>query len=271
MKLLRAALIIFLFILPIEYLSAKESERVFSFGVVPQQAGKKLRKLWTPFVERISQETGLNLVLKSAPDIGKFQSKMLSGQFDVAYSNPLLYIIANSSIGYQAIAKEKRKLLQSIIVVKKGSGIHSLDDLNGKSMVFPEHAFAATVLVQSQLNHLGIQYNASFVYSHDAAYKFLSLGKYDAAGGVSRTLGALDDVTKASLTVLKKFEGISPHPFSVHPRLPHDTVSKIQASLIGLSEDEEGKKILKQLRLNALGVAKNNDWDDVRAIMSSRK
>ena len=240
------------------------------FGVVPQQAEKKIIKLWSPLIRRLGKETDLNIILESAPDIGEFQSKMLAGQFDIAYSNPLLYMIANSSIGYQAIAKEKNKKLQGIIVVRKGGDIKSLSDLEDRRMVFPEHAFAASILTQSYLNQVNIRYKHTFVFSHDAAYKFVSIGKHDAAGGVMRTFNSLDPIIQDRLVVLKKFKGVTPHPFSVHPRVSSVNVERIQNSLLGLANDDEGRLILKNLRLNALGAASNEDWNDVRKAMSSR-
>lgn len=241
-----------------------------SFGVVPQQTDKKLRRLWMPLVKRLSKETGLEFVLESSPDIGTFQSRMLAGKFDIAYSNPLLYIIANSSIGYQAIAREENKKLHSIIVVKKDSEIYSIEDLAEKSMVFPEHAFAATVLTQSFLNNKKIPYAASFVFSHDAAYKFVSLGKYVAAGGVQRTFDSLEPEIKARLMVLKKFDGVTPHAFSVHPRISSSVTIKIQEALRSFSDDAEGREILTNLRMGKLGAAVDADWNDVRKVMSSR-
>ena len=263
------AIFIFLFCSNL-ILADEKNSNTFSFGVVPQQEAKKIRRIWLPLIKRLSRETGLNIELQSARDIGAFQSKMLAGQYDIAYSNPLLYIIANSSIGYRAIAKEKNKKLQGILVVRKDSGIKSIRDLAGKKLVFPQHAFAATVLTQSYLNRQGIRYDASFVFSHDAAYKFTSLGKYAAAGGVMRTFNTLDSVNRSRLKVLKKFNGVTPHAFSVHPRLSEDVVSKIKQSLNVLGNDAEGKLILKRLQMNTLEPAKNSDWNDVRKVMSSR-
>lgn len=246
-------------------------EGELTFGVVPQQEAKTIRRLWNPVMERISNEIGVRIVLKSADTIGLFQSKMLGGEFDVAYSNPLLYIIANSSIGYKAVAREQDKKLQGIIVSRREEKINVLEDLNGKEIVFPEHAFAATILTQSYLNSLDIRYQPSFVFSHDAAYKFVALGKYVASGGVLRTFNSLKPAIKSRLRVLRKFDGVTPHAFSVHPRVSEETTLKIQQALLNLSSDEEGRKLLKKLRMNRLGKAQNNDWNDVRKVMSPRK
>ena len=259
--------VIFFILFSFAHIASAEN---IKFGVVPQQASKKIYKLWTPFLSRISKETGLDIVLESAKTIGEFQSKMLAGQFDVAYSNPLLYMIANSSIGYKAIAKEKDKKLQGIIVVRKDSNIQSIKELSGKEMVFPEHAFAATVLTQSYLSKKKIRYQSTFVLSHDAAYKFVSIGKYAASGGVMRTFESLDPVIRERLIVLKKFTGVTPHPFSVHPRVKSDDVKRIQASLVAMANDEEGRAMLKNLHFNNLQVAGDKDWNDVRKVMSSR-
>ena len=258
------------FCLWLSFKTVYAESNVLSFGVVPQQEAKKLRALWMPFVEKLATDSGLVIQMKTADDIGSFQSKMLSGQFDVTYSNPLLYIIANSSIGYTAIAKEKDKRLHGIFVVRNDSEIASLEDLKGKSLVFPEHAFAATVLTQAKLNKFNIPYKASFVYSHDAAYKFVSLGKFVAAGGVERTFKSLDPAIRSRLRILKRLDGVTPHAFSVHPRISQTAVNKLKKALNNFSQSDDGKQILENLRMNALGLAGNKDWNDVRKAMASR-
>ena len=86
---------------------ANSAKNVLVFGVVPQQAAAKLALAWNPFLEYLSEKTGRIIKFESAPDIESFDKRVMNGDFDLAYMNPMFYAQVNQSVGYQRSPKKK--------------------------------------------------------------------------------------------------------------------------------------------------------------------
>jgi phosphonate transport system substrate-binding protein len=85
------------------------AEKSLSFGIVPQQSSSKLAKLWTPIIEKLNEQSGLNIHFTTAPNILTFEKRLAAGEYDIAYMNPYHYMVSNESAGYQAITKQRDK------------------------------------------------------------------------------------------------------------------------------------------------------------------
>ena len=245
-----------------------QAKKVLTLGVVPQQSASSLAKVWVPLAMLLSKETGENIHFTTAPNIPEFEKRVAAGMYDIVYFNPYHYTVFSKSIGFRAIARQKDKHIQGIIVVAKGSDISSLDMLNNAEIAFPAPAaFAATVLPQANLTLRNIPFTPKYVSSHDSVYAGVAKGLFVAGGGIIRTLSTLPKELSNKLKVVWRSKGYTPHAFAVHPRVSEDIVSNIQNALVSVNEQEEGKNILNKLGFKA-GIIKSvdSDWDDVRAL-----
>ncbi|WP_334030984.1 phosphate/phosphite/phosphonate ABC transporter substrate-binding protein [Alteromonas sp. P256] len=239
--------------------------RTLTFGVVPQQSAKKMAKSWQPLFDYIENYTGLNIDFQTAKDIPTFEANLANGEYDIAYMNPFHFVVFNSSVGYQALAKQKDKRLQGIIVVHKDSAIHSLSELNGTELVFPAPAaFAASIVTIAKLKNENIAFTPRFVKSHDSVYLNVEKRFFLAGGGIHRTLGSFP--AKQSLKVLWESPRYTPHAIATHPRLTEDERQSIINALISISSDASSTNILKNLGMNGFVEADDSHWDDVRKL-----
>ena len=237
------------------------------FGVVPQQAMDKMITAWAPLLTYLSETTGKTFKFDSATEIEMFDQRIEKGDFDVVYMNPALYPVVHDSAGYMAIAKEKDTMLKGLIVVNKDSGINSLADLAGKSMVFPGPiAFAATVLPLAELAKLNIKVTPVFAGSHDGVYNDVARGLYAAGGGVEKTLNQVDKTSRDNLRVLWTSESYTPHPIAVHPRVDHVLAEKIQKAMVDLEQTPRGKEILKNLHFKGFTVAADEEYSKLKLL-----
>lgn len=239
----------------------------YTFGIVPQQSATKLARLWTPLLNRISRVSGIKLRFRTAPSIPKFEQRLKRGQYDFAYMNPYHYTVFNRTTGYRAFAKQSEQRIKGIIVVRKNSGISELSDLANATLAFPSPAaFAATLLIQAELNKQGIDFESNFVQSHDAVYRSVANGLYRAGGGIVRTFNNLDERVRDQLKILLETQEFTPHAFAVLPTVESDVVEKIQRTMVQESHNDASRKYFRQVRLQGIEVAKDQDWDDVRAL-----
>ena len=242
-------------------------EKTLTFAIVPQQSAKILATLWTPIIEHLNEQTGLNIEFSTAKDIPTFEKRLKLGEYDIAYMNPYHYVEFNKSAGYAAIAKQQDKTITGIIVAKKDGNINTIYDLEGMQLAFPSPAsFAATILSQAELNKLNIAYTPTYVSSHDSVYLNVSRGFFLAGGGINRTLNNMPLGTKSTLKTIWQSKKYTSHAIAIHPRIKSESSDKLLNALINMNNSESGKVLLKSINFKGFEKAVNSDWDDVRAL-----
>jgi phosphonate transport system substrate-binding protein len=264
-RLLTGFLAVVLPLLP-SHLQAKDP-LTLSLGIVPQQNATKLAQLWTPVSKYLSKRTAYRFVFKTAKDIPTFEKRLAAGEYDIAYMNPYHYTVFSIDPGYRAFAREAKKRIQGILVVKKESPYLSIAELSGKTLAFPAPAaFAASVLIRAHLKINQVEFTPRYVNSHDSVYLAVSRGLYPAGGGILRTFNNMPASVRRKLRILWKTPGYTPHAFAAHPRLSIAVVGETASALTAMGTDEEGRQILKDLNFNPIVSAKDTDWDDVREL-----
>lgn len=241
--------------------------RVYTFGVVPQQASEKLARLWIPVIQHLSEQTGLKIEFATAPDIPEFEKRLAAGVYDFAYMNPYHFTVFNEQVGYAAISRQKNHSIRGIIVVSSALEIESIEQLAGKNLAFPApNAFAATLITRAFLDEAAPGYTATFVSSHDSVYQSVAKGLFAAGGGIVRTLNEVSPELQRQLEVLWLSPGYTGHAVAAHPTVPESVRLRVQKSLIAMSSSERGSALTAKLGIEGFQVAIDSDWDDVRAL-----
>jgi len=236
-------------------------------GVVPQQSASVLAKQWGPILNHVGEKTGVRLVFKTARDIPTFEQCCANGDYDIAYMNPYHYTVYHEAPGYEAVAKRSGSKIKGIIVKKRGSKLKALSDLDGKDLAFPApRAFAATLLTKSGLEAAEVNFESHYVSSHDSVYLNVAKGRFAAGGGIMRTLKSVDSAVRDQLEVLWQTPEFTPHAFAMHPRIDAKSRAAVTKALVELGTYDEGRELLKPLRIKLLEAASDKDWDDVRAL-----
>jgi len=235
------------------------------FGIVPQQSATRLAQVWVPFMNRLSEETGMNIRFATTKDIPSFEKCLAKGAYELAYMNPYHFTVFNEISGYVAIARQAEKRLHGLIVVRKDSPFQELEDLDGKMMAFPSPAaFGASVLARAEMRARGIAHLPQYVNSHDSVYRAVAAGIYPAGGGVKRTFSGISEDLRAQLRILYTTEKYTPHAFAALGSMPADVVRKIASAMLRIGSSDE--KIMKSLGMKAFAAARDDDWDDVRRL-----
>lgn len=243
-----------------------QAAQEYSFGIVPQSNGSKLSKLWSPILQYLEKNSGIDLRFATARNISTFEKRVKSGKYDIVYMNPYHYTMFHDEQGYNAFAKAKKKRLKGIMVVLKNSSYRSLNDLNNAELAFPANAFAANLVPRAVLSKANLEFSSKYVSSHDSVYRNIARGRYPAGGGVMRTFKNTAPEYREKLRILWKSDGYTPHAFAAHPRVPEEIVEKLQKALLNMDKDPHGKALLKRIRLKGIEKGIDREWDDVRAL-----
>jgi phosphonate transport system substrate-binding protein len=249
--------------------AARAEEPVYDFGVLPQVATAKLAAQWVPFLDRLSEASGVKLRFVTAPSISEFGTRAAAGSYAFYYHNTLAYVQAEPL--YQAFAREVGAKTVGVLVVAKDAKLSKLSDLKGGTVAIPSAgSFGAAVLPLFALQREGgldLQKQLKIVVagSHEAGYQAVLQGKATASGGLTRTFQLMPDEARSKLRILYTTKEYSPLPFAARKDVPADAVARVQKALVAFGKDPANAPILEALNMKlGFEAAKPADWDDVR-------
>lgn len=248
---------------------ARAEERVYDFGVLPQVTTAKLAEMWVPFLDRLSEASGVKLRFVTAPTISEFGTRAAAGAYPFYYHNTLAYV--QSEPLYAAFAREVGAKTVGVLVVAKDAKLSKLSELKGGTIAIPSAgSFGAAVLplfaIQKE-GGLDLQKDVKVVVSgsHEAGYQAVMQGKALAAGGLTRTFQLFPDDMRGKLRILYTTKEYSPLPFAARKDVPADVVARVQKALAEFAKNPANGPILETLNMKkGFEAAKPSDWDDVR-------
>jgi len=241
-------------------------QAIYSVGVVPQFEIRRLHRIWRPILDQVERRTGHRLQMIGSPTIPDFEREFLAGSFDFSYMNPYHVVLASDQAGYIPLVRDVGRTLHGVLVVKAGSGIEKISDLQGKVIAFPApNALGASLQMRRELtDKFGIDFKPSYVKSHDSVYLNVALGQAAAGGGVQKTLERQKAPLRMRLKVIFNTTPVSPHPFAAHPRVPESVRQEVKQALLDLGATAEGRQLLSKVPIERIGSASMADYEPLR-------
>jgi phosphonate transport system substrate-binding protein len=250
--------------------AGRAAESEYEFGVLPQVSVAKMTEQWVPFLERLSQASGVRLRFVTAPSIPEFGRRASAGAYAFYYHNSLSHVMHGDL--YRAFAREKGARTVGVLVVRKESRFSKLSDLKGARVALPSRiSFGAAVLPLFALEHDGgldleKDVRVWISGSHEVGYQAVLAGEADAAGGNTRTFELFHPEGREKLRVLYRTKDFSPLPFAARRDVPPAVVARVQKAMAQFAGDPANAPLLQALKMEAgFEPARPSDWDDVRA------
>jgi phosphonate transport system substrate-binding protein len=231
-----------------------------------------------PLTAYLSKKLGVHfeMVAIDTVDFDKQVDKL-----DFTHTNSLLYIIMNRNHGVEVLTAEKSGSLgaraKGIIIALKKSGIHTIRDLKGKSMVFGPMLGPTSYMAQLDLllkngidpeNDLSFYSIPSGSFKHEKVIYGVLLGKFD-AGAVPlldfERMVSDGRIDQNDFTVVAEGDPIPYCNFAVTQKIDDGFARRFKQALLELKKDdtvEIGGEIVKVLqRANVDGYAEIQDKD----------
>lgn len=225
------------------------AKTIYQISIVPQLPQGELFSRWSPVLEKIGVKGGWCFDLRFQRSIPEFESALLSGHLDFAFTNPYHLIMAQRATGYAPLIADKNQL-SGIVVVPKNSNVKKLSDLDGKRLAFPApNAFAASLLTRSMLDKQGIKIQPIYVKTHSNVYRSVVLGDVAAGGGVNNTLSREPQDLQTQLLVLYETPGFTAHPIVVNPRVPMSVRKRFQDLFVQLAAEPENQALFNKIQI----------------------
>ncbi|WP_338366201.1 phosphate/phosphite/phosphonate ABC transporter substrate-binding protein [uncultured Pseudoalteromonas sp.] len=239
--------------------------QTFTFGVVPQYEPQKLTAIWQPFLNKITEKTGVQFKLVTVESIPVFEQGFAQGDYDFAYMNPWHSVIAFDKQGYQPLVKDAARYLQGILVVNKNSKIESVEQLKDAEIAFPApNALGASLLMRAELALLyGLTIKPIYVQTHSSVYLNVALNVAPAGGGVLGTLKQQPQNLQNKLKVIYKTRKVSRHPIVAHPYVSQHIQAKVQQAIIEIGSDPKQKYLLAGIPIIEPSKASIKDYQQL--------
>src|SRR5512144_1536536 len=174
-------------------------------GYMVCNSERETEQRFLPLTRYLSEKVGVDFV-PVLVDTQDFEKRFKAGEFALAHSNSLIYIILKERYDLQLVASEKRGQFGSrsagAIIARAGSGISKLADIRGKKMAFGPMLAPTGYLAEYDLmlrsgidpeRDLGYYSIPSGSFKHEKLVYGVLFGQYDVSAA---TLLDLETMTK---------------------------------------------------------------------------
>lgn len=247
-------------------------------GVFPRRNVTLTHRMFAPLANHLSQKLGREVQLKTAKDFKTFWSDLQNNKFDLVHFNQYHYVIAHDQLGYEAIVKNVEfgeNTLAGSLVVRLDSGIKSIEDLRGKSVLFGGGPRAmVSYIVPTYLLRMAGLHKGDYVevFAKNPPNALISTYHKQAdAAGVGAVVSRLKMVNQAidigQMKYLVKGVALTHLPWAVKKDMPQETRDKIQKIMAGLKDSVSGLEVLDSMEMTDMQAVSDHDYDQHRKII----
>ncbi|MDB5810145.1 MAG: hypothetical protein JWN94_2267 [Betaproteobacteria bacterium] len=256
--------------------AVQAAEPPLIIGVFPRLSASETTTRYSALAEYLSKELGRDVQLVTSRDFPSFWQGIEKKHYDIVQYNQFHYI--RSAKSYQVIAHNKefgKSTLAGVLYVRKDSGITSLKQLRGRTVLFGggEDAMIGYIAPVYMLLQAGLkksEFTSTFAVNPINSVIGVYRKTADAAGSGDRVLEQplLKNVINTDeLTVLATSEELLHLPWAVKRTMPAKLRIAIQTALVELENNDEGKKVLKAALFTGIGKAEDKDYDPHRKMV----
>ncbi|HTG81634.1 MAG TPA: phosphate/phosphite/phosphonate ABC transporter substrate-binding protein [Geobacteraceae bacterium] len=254
-------------------------------GYMVCNSERETMQRFLPLTRYLSEKVGVDFVAVPV-DTQDFEKRFKAGEFALAHSNSLIYVILRERYGLQLVASEKRGQFGSrtagAIIARAGSGIRKLDDIRGKRMAFGPMLAPTGYLAEYDLlmragidpeRDLGYYAIPTGSFKHEKAIFGVLYGQYDVAAAPVLDLEVLAREGKISpddFVILAQSQIVPYCTFGAARGTDPEVVKRVRQALLELKPadnvdiDGERLKVLKSAGIDGYEELLDSDYNSIR-------
>jgi len=263
--------------------AAKDEKKKYTIGYMVCNSEQETLVRFRPLTAYLSKKLGVQFEAKAIDTIG-FTKEL--PKLDFTHTNSLLYIIMNRNDGVGILAAEKAGSLgaraKGIIIALKKSGIKSVKDLKGRSMVFGPMLGPTSYMSQLDVllkNKIDPENDLSFYaipqgsFKHEKVIYGVLFGKYDAGAAPLLDYERMirdDRIDPNDFTVVAEGDVIPYCNFAVTQKVDDGFAKRFKQVLLNIKKDEtvevdgEVVRVLERAMIDGYEDVSDKDFDSVR-------
>ncbi len=246
-------------------------------GVFPRRPVAVTHKLFRPLAEKLSKELGEPVKLVVAKNFKSFWKGVEGKQYDIVHYNQYHYLLSHKKLGYKVIAVNEEfgsSKIAGALSVRKDSGINSVADLKGKTVLFGggKKAMGSYIAPTAVLKGAGLEagkdYTVKFAKNPPSAVIAVFNKAADAAGSgnvILKTKVVQKKVDVSQMKILAESEPFVHLPWAVKGDMAADKATRIQQVMTSLKGSDDA--VLKAARVTNFVAASDADFAKVREIV----
>ena len=257
-------------VLILAFAGAARADDKLTLGIFPRLKATETITIYQPLATYLSERLGRPVVLVTSKDFDAFWQGVKAQRYDIVHYNQYHYI--HSAHTYRVVAHQQefgRQAVAGALFVRADSGITDVKQLRGKTIIFGggRDAMMSYIAPRYLLMRAGIgegEFKTEFAVNPPNALLALYHRQADAAGGgdILIDLPAVRNAIDApQVKVLAATEPLLFLPWAVKRSMPAKVADEIQALLVGLGDNDIGRKVLQSAKVTGMGPATDKDYD----------
>ena len=253
---------------------AQTSKGTLKLAIIPHRSTLGNEKAYGMLIEALEKETGITFQWIGSKTYDEVIRKIGTKQADIGYVGAFGYVEARDNFGVRLIArtygKKRRESYHSMIIAREDSGLNTLQDLKGKSLVLNDPKSTSGFLFPMvALRKAGIKMEDFSRVKHVTRHANSLLAVYNKhadAGAISSTAKDKVDIDFSKIKILWKSKPIYRGPWIANKDLSDEQFYKIQSALFKISNYKDAEKIFKELGTKGFIRGLDRDYDNIREV-----
>ena len=276
--------------------TAAEEKIQLTFAVIQTEDMSVLASRWGEILKYLDDKANIEVSFYATTSYSAVIEAMLSGFVQIAQLGPKAYLIANekSKGTIQPIVAAARiptafdptpcACYYGTLITKKGSGLTSIDSLEGKVLALVDpgstsgNALPRALFTTERLGGTSLDDHFGRIFysgHHVASVLAVDKGKADAAfvseSMIARAMDR-DKVKKEDFSYLWRSPKIAIDSICVDTeKVPAELAEKIRNVYLAMDGDPEGKAILANAKYSRFDPSNDATYDPLRQILDAKK
>jgi len=267
---------IFLLWFVLSFLAFADAAAEIKLGILPRLHAVEMFTMFNPVAEYLTRETGEKVSIVIPKDYSAFKAAVRSGQLDLGFCNPLVYIQLKKEMAIEPLALSLEtkggSQFRGIIIVRKDSAIKKPPDLKGKKIIFVDKDSAGGYMFQMLLlKKAGLDIRKDvdllpFAKTHDNVMLAVYNGAADAGGIREDDLPKMKNkVDLSKLRIIAYSEPYPNWPLFAAPGVDAAIAGKIKAALLKLKRGTPAAlRVLSTAKMVGFTDVSDRDYDKLR-------
>lgn len=254
-----------------------EARPSITIGLIPERNIFRQLDRYEPLADYLSKRIGADIKLKVLTRYGNIIDNFVSAGLDGAFFGSFTYTLAHAKLGVEPIARPETvdgiSTYYGLIMVRKGGGIKTAQDMKGKIFAFVDRATTAGYLLPlAYFKENGIDDYQTFLRetyfagTHEAAIYDLLNKKADicaAKDTVFTRLAARDNRLTKELVLLARSPDVPENGLALRKNFDGTIKNELKKALLSMDKDPEGIDVLKKFGARKFIETTNNDYASV--------
>jgi phosphonate transport system substrate-binding protein len=249
-----------------------------TIGIFPRRPAAVSHQAFQPLADHLGQVLGEKVTLVVPKDFKKFWSELKQNKYDLVHFNQYHYIRSHKEQGYSVIVANKEfgsSKIAGALAVRKDSGVNSVADLKGKTILFGggKKAMGSYIAPTAILKKAGLEAGRDYKVAFSKNPPSAVIGVYNNAAHASgsgnvvlKIKGVTKKVDVSQMKIIEESESFTHLSWATKSGMSDSRSRKIQEAMIKLAETEAGREILKAARVDGFVPVTDSEYDKVREI-----